>query len=510
MIGPAFIKFTLYCWMTALASWTRAEETWDVIMSPPMIVNDCSDGNWRSFFRVVLASDAAGNLRATGNQHDGAVRAQGQTTSNSFTVTSLTMPCGSSGNATITATLTDGFHYHGTFTFIEGTNRSTGDVFVTRRHSDSEWRPLYLSEPGSADATVDVFWSGPLHLACDNGPAHYLQHQSVRPDANGNFTGVWSGRQVRGHINSDELFASFGICGGKPVEIRLSRDRGTWFYQAGDGYFGFIWAVPHCRPANTLRIERVELSSGGALSKEGLLDFAGGNQWGNSQPDIIRGFAISDKPEKVRWSVEEITAGRATFLKRMGPNCELRITALPRQNLYEQRTPIQFRLVPRLLDSHGNEIARDERQIRQSGVGQLRQEYVDHPVRPVGSLRKVPQPSAFINNQLVTGWALSAAVVVSLAAENAGLQTMVNSIFRSPVHHWKVYRDLQQQVNTRSQHMWGCAVDFQVYDYDGDGRDRQDWAQLTGIAVSAGYYVVDERVSNHVHIQQYSPTGAAY
>jgi hypothetical protein len=255
-----------------------------------------------------------------------------------------------------------------------------------------------------------------------------------------------------------------------------------------------------------IQIGRVELSSGGSLSQAGALDFAGGKDWGKTVPDKISGFAVGGGEGQILWEVEAESMVHVSFERKDGQRCDFRIDSLPPQDLYVTRPAIHFKLIAILIGAAGAEVARDDWIITQSDLGRLRQEYVDHPLKPVADLPKVPPPSAFNGLEIISGWASQASASLSLAATGAGLPTSVNSVYRSPVHHWRTYQNLRPPapVTRGSQHMWGSAVDFQVNDYNQNGRlDQRDWTSLRRVASQLGLRVINEGRFNHVHVQEY-------
>lgn len=263
-------------------------------------------------------------------------------------------------------------------------------------------------------------------------------------------------------------------------------------------------------------IQRVALSSGGILDDDAMLPFAGGNDWGNTNQDEIIASAsmFAGEFHEIFWSVDNLSSGRAEPDSGFGEDFSFSIRDLPAQDPYRNRPAISFIIRAYLISSHGSDIDYEEQLVIQSSLGVRRQEYVDRAVKPVGTLPKVPPPGDFLPELIIVDtFAVVAANLVVDAAVRNGLDTAINSIYRSPIRNWEVYRDLPtpRPVNRSSQHMWGRAVDFAVGDYNRNGRvDRADWARLSKIVREVGFSVIDEGVADHVHIQQFRPSGDEY
>jgi hypothetical protein len=260
---------------------------------------------------------------------------------------------------------------------------------------------------------------------------------------------------------------------------------------------------------SSIEISTVTLSSGGDLKPDGTLDFAAGNDWGNTAPDKIQ--CSADTPgvqnPNIEWSVIELSSGTANPSIGTNSAYSFRITNLPAHDLYSPRQPIHFKIIAKLLDTSGSEIARDEKTVIQSELGARRQEYVDHPIDVLQlSFPKVPPAGMFENLEIHSAWANNAVAVVFSAAAALGVPTQVTSSYRSPVRNWQVGG------TATSQHMWGTAVDFLVNNYNRrPGIDVNDYEMLRKVVKHLGYRVVPEGEIDHVHIQQFNPhTGRPY
>ncbi len=101
-------------------------------------------------------------------------------------------------------------------------------------------------------------------------------------------------------------------------------------------------------------------------------------------------------------------------------------------------------------------------------------------------------------------WMVNTDDSVSQAAANAGLisagmQYPINSAYRNPVHYWRISSDPKGG----SQHLWGAAIDFAVWDFNGNGTTSDDYWTLTPLCAPYGMIVWENR-TDHVHIQQYA------
>jgi hypothetical protein len=273
------------------------------------------------------------------------------------------------------------------------------------------------------------------------------------------------------------------------------------------------WRTFNVKNGSAIKIISITTNSGAELQPDHTLSFAGGDEWGNTPPDQIHCVAEvmgTDTPI-VKWSVTDLNAGQATPDGGVGTTFSFRVAQLPPQDLYTPRPPLGFRVIARLFDVDGTEVGRDEVVVTQSQLGSRRQEYVDHPVSPpVAALSKVPSIAAFdANLHIVSDWAYEAINRVLAEANRRNIQTQVNSVYRSPVHHWLVYRNEVKQplkVTKGSQHLWGTAVDFDVPNGRNRKESQKNYNALAKLCRDLGYLVIPEGRTDHVHIQQYAVT----
>jgi len=154
------------------------------------------------------------------------------------------------------------------------------------------------------------------------------------------------------------------------------------------------------------------------------------------------------------------------------------------------------------------------KEVVQSSLGRLRQEYVDIP-KPSGI---VPVPGVEVFTQdhpdckcpdsewcIVSPWVLETKDAFIQAAEQAGLPMKgePTSVYRSPVWNANVYLEMGKAVNWHyHRHLLGEAIDYAVLDSNHDANvDEHDYDPLVDVALDFGD-VEWEYVFNHVHVQE--------
>lgn len=268
-----------------------------------------------------------------------------------------------------------------------------------------------------------------------------------------------------------------------------------------------------------LRIASVVTESGAALEPGDLLAFC--------TSDTVRVEAESNAAGglEVRWQVgTEPGLGVPQPAAAAGTAIEFRLEGLSREvwpDPHTARPGLFFTLRVALVDTKGREVAGDEKIIWQSDLGQLRQEYADHPLNPAPGNPAVPAVSEFrrvardgyVNDgdydwALIAPWTEQTDRGVQNGAAKLGIRMAVgavraSSVYRSPARHWRLYAELGQRVTTGSRHLWGQAVDYIVEDFDGDGTvTRRDYDTLADLTAQGGGKVVWEGRLDHVHVQQ--------
>lgn len=265
-------------------------------------------------------------------------------------------------------------------------------------------------------------------------------------------------------------------------------------------------AAQPARPAPEVRIVSVRTDSGGVLDDE-MLPFC--------SADTLRvDLEMADaKRADVRWrvvpfvgTVAPVLSNEREFAFRLAE-----VAAWP--DPYAARPAFYLEIVAALVDSGGKELASDTRIVLQSDLGQLRQEYVDHPlvlppgasrVPGVGEFTPAPRDGSWNDGDydwaLISDWAAQADTWVQQGWTGP---VRVNSVYRSPARHWRLYAELGRPVATGSRHLWGMAIDYQVADLNGDG-SSPGWGDYNLLSEVCALYgrVVPEGRADHVHLQQ--------
>lgn len=188
---------------------------------------------------------------------------------------------------------------------------------------------------------------------------------------------------------------------------------------------------------------------------------------------------------------------------------------------FAARAAVSFTISASLIDAAGVVVETTSRQVRQSRLGQLRQEYVDFPATggtpSIAEFHVGTHPLNFGDYPYAL-IAASASTVVANVISNAQaatppMITTVTSAYRNPVHHANVY--LRKNVSNVSAmkgwgvsgHLYGRSIDFDVLaDFafpPGGHETHQDWVRLRNLCAAPPLSLqpVNEHDWTHVHVQ---------